>query len=135
MLTWLAYHLYFLKKQGFTMENELSQYVNEVKLYFSLLKESIRVFKSAKDVLPNSPEKEIVEKTLKEAEMKALVAEAGMAKSLGFTICPKCWPPVVLKTTCVGKNRDSLKCPSCETEYTNPGKRYGKIQLIESDSN
>ena len=93
------------------------------------------LFKSAKDILPDSPEKKAAIKSLEEAELKAMVAEAGLAKSLGFVLCPKCWPPVVLKATSIQKNLDRYKCPSCESEYANQGKRYDKIKLDEFNSN
>ena len=117
------------------MESELPQYVNDVKMYFSLLKESINIFKSAKELLPDSPEKDILSKSIEEAEMKAKVAEAGMAKSLGFVLCPKCWPPSILKATAVHGSVDMFNCNTCDTHYANHGKRRGVVNLREYDPN
>ena len=113
------------------MENELQQYLNDVKIYFSLFKESIGMFKATKDLLPDSPEKEAALKSLDEAEKKAQVAEASLAKSLGFILCPKCWPPTILNATFVGSSSDNYKCSSCGTSYVNHGKRNNRISLRE----
>lgn len=107
------------------MENGLPQYVNDVKLYFTLLKESIGLFKSAKELLPDSPQKEKLEIALKEAELQARVAEANLAKNLGFNLCPKCWPPSILKAIMVSANQDNYHCDSCDTFFVNHGKRRG----------
>ncbi|MEA1919453.1 MAG: hypothetical protein U9N52_06385, partial [Campylobacterota bacterium] len=111
------------------MENEFTQYVNDARLSFSLFKESIGMFKAAKDMLPDSPEKKAAATVMEEATKKAQIAEAGLARTLGFPLCPRCWPPVVLVATAVHKNIDYYKCPSCEAEYANQAKRYGKVKL------
>ena len=87
------------------------------------------MFKAAKDMLPDSPEKEAATIAIEEASKKAQIAEAGLAQSLGFPLCPRCWPPVVLVATFVHKNTDRYKCPSCESEYANQAKRYDKVKL------
>lgn len=109
--------------------DELTQYVTDVKTYFSLLKESIGMFKAAKDLLPESPEKDTATTAIEEASKKAQLAEAGLAKSLGFPLCPRCWPPVVLAATFVHQNTDRYKCPSCGSEYENKAKRFDKVKL------
>ena len=118
------------------MESELTQYANDVKTYFSILKESINIFKSAKDLLPDSPEKEMVSKSIEEAETKAKVAEAGIAKSLGFHLCPKCWPPEIIVATSVSSSSDNYICHKCKSTYIDHGtKRKGKFSLRETRGN
>jgi hypothetical protein len=109
------------------MDNILS----EVKTAFDLFRESINLFKAAKECLPNSSEKQAAEKTLAEAELSAKVAEAKLAQSLGFLLCPKCWPPSILRATSVNSGVDLYNCISCNSHYANHGKRRGAVNLRE----
>jgi len=116
------------------MNEVLSEALSDTKLAFSLFKESINLFKTIRDVLPDSDEKNIATKVLDEAENKAKIAEASLAKSLGFLLCPKCWPPVVLTAINVSRNCDKYECISCNTKYLNHGKRNNSIRLEEIKS-
>lgn len=113
------------------MDEQFRQALSDIKLTFELFKQSINLFKSAKDLLPDSKEKEEAEKYLERAETSALIAEAKLAQNLGFQLCPKEWPPVVLVATKVTKNCDIYECPSCKTKYLNRSKRSGTVRLDE----
>jgi len=113
------------------MENMLS----DVKTAFDLFKESISLFRAAKDCLPDSSEKSAAERTMAEAELSAKVAEAKLAQSLGFQLCPKDWPPVILRATEIHSNVDLYECPSCGTKFANHGKRNNRINLREYTPN
>jgi hypothetical protein len=105
--------------------------LSDVKTAFDLFKESISLFRAAKDCLPDSSEKTVAERTMVQAELSAKVAEAKLAQSLGFQLCPKDWPPVILLATEVHGNVDLYQCPSCGTRFTNHGKRNNRINLRE----
>ena len=105
--------------------------LSDVKTAFDLFKESISLFRAAKDFLPDSSEKRAAEKAMSEAELSAKIAEAKLAQSLGFHLCPKDWPPVILVAITVTKNFDIFKCPSCQTEYINQSKRNNGFRLDE----
>ena len=109
------------------MENILS----DVKIAFDLFKESINLFNSAKELLPDSSEKTAAENVMTEAINSAKVAEAKLAQSLGFHLCPKHWPPVVLTATRVTKNHDTYECTTCGTTFINQSKRVGGFRLDE----
>jgi predicted RNA-binding Zn-ribbon protein involved in translation (DUF1610 family) len=113
------------------MEPVLTQALTDVRVAFALLKESIGLFKSAKDLLPDSAEKEAASTAMREAESKAKIAEAGLAKSLGFNVCPKCWPPFVLRATEVFDKADFFVCDNCGTHYKNMWKRKNEVRLQE----
>jgi hypothetical protein len=68
-------------------------------------------------------------KTIDEAETIAKIAEAKLAQTLGFQLCPKEWPPVILLATEVHGNVDLYKCPSCGTRFANHGKRNNRVNL------
>ncbi len=114
--------------------DEFRQAMVDAKLAFDLFKESIVLFRVAKDALPDSDEKAAATLAIEEAEKKAKVAEAGFAQSLGFLLCPKCWPPSVLTATRVTRNFDEFECSSCGTKYLNRAKRNNGVRLEEDMS-
>jgi hypothetical protein len=116
-----------LARKNLPMQDILS----DVKTAFDLFKESIYLFRSAKDLLPDSSEKVAAERTMLEAENSAKIAEAKLAQTLGFQLCPKEWPPVVLMATQVTRTLDFYKCPSCGTEFVNQSKRNNLVRLDE----
>lgn len=109
------------------MENLLA----DIKSSFDLFKAAIDLFRASKDLLPASPEKDTAEKAINEAEKTAKIAEAKLAQSLGFQVCPKEWPPVILLAKEVRGGVDLYKCPSCGARYANYGKRNNRINLRE----
>jgi len=117
------------------MDDLFRQSMQDVKLAFDLFKESISLFRMAKDALPDSDKKVAITQAIEEAEKKAKISEGGLAQSLGFLLCPKCWPPSVLTATMVSRNLDKYECPSCKTEYLNHSKRNGRVRLQEATSN
>ncbi len=116
------------------MDDTFRQALSDVKLAFDLFRESIGLFRSAKDLLPDSDEKKAASKALEEAELKSKLAEASLAKSLGFILCPKCWPPSVITAIKVYRQLEIYRCPSCSTEYLNHGKRNNIVRLEERAS-
>ena len=46
---------------------------------------------------------------LDEADKDLRMAKATLAGELGFTVCPKCWPPELLTTDRKGQ----INCPNC----------------------
>ncbi len=111
------------------MDEAFRQAISDAKLAFDLFRDSIGLFKSAKDLLPDSAEKTAAISAMSEAERHAKIAEAGLAKSLGFPLCPKCWPPVVLRATEVHRTVDLYECESCGTRYINHAKRNNAVRL------
>lgn len=105
--------------------------LSDVKSAFDLFKESITLFRAAKDCLPDSSEKTAAERTMVQAELSAKIAEAKLAQSLGFQLCPKDWPPVILVAVRVTKHHDTYKCPSCGTMFINQSKRNNQFKLDE----
>ncbi|MES9858698.1 MAG: hypothetical protein ABW166_19140 [Sedimenticola sp.] len=115
--------------------SEWTEYANEAKLAFDLFRQSIGLYKTAKDLLPDSAEKEAASKAMDEAERNFRIAEAKLAESLDFPLCRKEWPPTVLTATLIGKNKEKYICKDCGTEYMRHGKRIGKIILEELPQN
>jgi hypothetical protein len=76
-------------------------------LSIAVISEKLR---SARELLPAA---EIapadLEKFFYETEKDLMIAKATLASELGFTLCPRCWPPELVSTDRHGR----LKCPVC----------------------
>ena len=70
---------------------------------------TIGVLRTAKDLLPDSPEREAATQLLDQTERNFKAVEAELAKSLGFPICLRCWPPEIMLVS----DDDSVRCRRC----------------------
>jgi hypothetical protein len=70
--------------------------MQSVKVGLSLLGEAIGLAKKAKDVLPDSENKEAITRSLDEADKASKLAEAQIAQALGYTLCKCTFPPQVM---------------------------------------
>jgi hypothetical protein len=101
--------------------------LEQLKIGFQLLKESLGLAKAVKDILPNSPQKEAADKSLIAAEKAVEIAEANIAKAFNFPLCQCTFPPGIMTMLSSGSHQDLYKCPKCKKEYLVRGKRTGKI--------
>lgn len=76
---------------------------------FKLLDQSLGLFKKARDVMPESEEKQELTKKLQEVETAYKLAEAKAAKDLGFELCQCSWPPQIMLTGRDGR----AECSTC----------------------
>jgi hypothetical protein len=104
--------------------NDVKTAVDLCKVSFELFKESIGLARRAKDSLPEGAEKKAVEKSLEEAESKSQIAEAQIARALGYELCQCTWPPQIMLR--VGED---LQCPRCKYALSD------SIVSVEKDFN
>ena len=57
---------------------------------------TLGVLKTAKDMLPDSPQRTETEKLIEQSATAFKSVEAELAKSLGFPLCLRCWPPEIM---------------------------------------
>ena len=79
---------------------------------FSLLASVVSTVKSVIDILPKR-EKEEASKRLVEAEEKLQIAEAQMAKGLGYELCKCTWPPQIMLHAGDVEYGERFRCPAC----------------------
>jgi len=81
-------------------------------LSITVVSEKVR---STRQMLPAAKEQTAeLGKFLYEVESDLQMAKATLAGELGFTLCPRCWPPQLLATDFDGR----LHCPVCgEVSY------------------
>lgn len=76
-------------------------------LSITIVSEKVR---SAREMLPATAEPPAgVEKFLYEVENDLQIAKATLGGELGFSLCPRCWPPELVATDLNGR----LHCPAC----------------------
>ena len=70
--------------------------MDEIRVFLAAAGQFLSVFKKAKDLLPDSKEKDDATKALETAESSFKVAEAQLAQSMGFELCQCSWPPNIM---------------------------------------
>ena len=78
----------------------------------SLLSSALSTIKSVIDILPKR-EKEKVSKQLVETEEKLQIAEAQIAKGLGYELCKCTWPPQIMLHAGDLEYGEKFRCPAC----------------------
>lgn len=73
-----------------------------------------RIFKTAKELLPDSEQKADIAQKLEVAERSLALAEANAANALGYELCRCAFPPQIMLN--VGSNRRHWRCDRCGGE-------------------
>lgn len=81
----------------------------------SFFRDAVGLAKDAKGLLKEGPEKEAISQALAKAESSASLAEAQIAKALGYPLCRCTFPPQIMLASGRHLKRDLLtyKCASC----------------------
>lgn len=86
--------------------------IESFRIALELFNKALTTVKQIKDLLPQSPQKEVVAKTLIEAETAFKIAETKAAEELGYRLCQCTWPPQIM----LALKNGNLKCPHCGHE-------------------
>ena len=104
--------------------NDINSAMESIKLGLSLFAEAIGLAKKVKDVLPESKDKEAIEKSLDEAVKAAHVAEAQIAKALGYSLCKCTFPPQIMLSNGYKEtnytHEEEFICPKCRRSSIPP---------------
>jgi hypothetical protein len=103
--------------------------ISAVKTTFDAFRAVIGLLKDTKDLLPNDEKRAAITAALETAETTSKVAEAEVAKTLGYELCRAHFPPVVMLA--VGyhtANADAFsrtgklvfECPQCAANSASP---------------
>lgn len=74
---------------------------------------AISLFKKTIELIPNGPEKEVVDKSFNEAEKAFKLAEVKTAQELGYQLCKCTWPPQIMLSIGYEEYDEKFKCPKC----------------------
>lgn len=78
----------------------------------SLLGTVVATIKSAIDILPKRQKEEAFRKLL-EVEEKLQIAEAQIARGLGYELCKCTWPPQIMVHAGEVEYGERFRCPAC----------------------
>ena len=76
---------------------------------FVMVKEALGLAKAAKDLLPDSPQREASNLAFEKADRAVALAEAQIAEQLGYDLCKCAFPPAISLRQPDGSHR----CPKC----------------------
>lgn len=106
--------------------DDINSAMESVKLGLSLFSDAVGLAKKTKDALPDSKNKDTIEKSLNEAGKAAKLAEAQIAQALGYKLCKCEFPPLVMLSTGYKETRqgyiENYVCPSCSKSSIAPEK-------------
>lgn len=104
--------------------DEISTAIDGIKVGISLLSDSINLVRNAKEILPDSDEKKVIEKSLIEADKAAKLAEAQIAQALGYKLCNCTFPPQIMLSTGYTETNyrhiEEFVCPACDKSSIPP---------------
>ena len=84
-----------------------------IKLAFDLLRQSIGLLKDTKSLISDDEKRAVVEKSLEEATLATGIAEAQIAKGLGYHLCKCTFPPQIMLWQ---QPSQVFACPKCDNE-------------------
>ena len=95
---------------------------------FQLFRDAIALVKDGKALLSDRGQRETLESTLEEAERASRLAEAQIAKALGYHLCRCTFPPQIMLS--IGYRQDDegypaeyFQCLNCRKEWPPPAPR------------
>ena len=83
--------------------------IHAIKEGLTILRNAIEMLESAKNKLPAGKKRDEIEHLMGTAEEKIIEAEARVGHELGFPICKRCWPPVIM----VHNDEGEFICKGC----------------------
>ncbi|WP_444890630.1 hypothetical protein [Microbulbifer sp. DLAB2-AA] len=111
--------------------DEVNGAMESVKVGLSLLSDAIGLAKKTKDALPNSKDKDLIDKGLNEAEKASKLAEAQIAQALGYNLCKCTFPPQIMLSAGYKENIEDFRCPKCSKSSIAPKKVVSRPQTIK----
>ncbi|MEH6544576.1 MAG: hypothetical protein V7721_11620 [Porticoccaceae bacterium] len=104
--------------------NEITEAMEGVKVGLSLFGQALGLMKQTNDLLPDSKNKEAIEKSLEEADKAAKLAEAQIAHALGYELCKCTFPPQIMLSNGYKEvdysQQEEFICPLCKKSSIAP---------------
>jgi hypothetical protein len=98
--------------------------VSAVKTAFETLRSAIGLVRETKDLLPNDAKTAVITAALDNAETSSKLAEAEVAKALGYELCKCEFPPTPVLTVGMSarepKSGPVFECPKCGVDTSYP---------------
>ena len=102
------------------MDLDLDSAYEAQKSGLALFKDAISIAKGAKDLLPSGKDKDTIEQSLDEAERATRLAEARIARALGYRLCQCTFPPQIMLSKGYRNYSEHFECPQCRKGWPPP---------------
>jgi hypothetical protein len=101
-------------------EQDVQTGLSALKFAIDSIKTLLGIYRDAKDLLPG-PQQEAATAAVAEAEKQLAIAEAQIAKTLGYQICHCSFPPTIMLKIGVDRQGDPVfGCTECGTDSAYP---------------
>ena len=97
----------------------LAENLELLKSGFDMFRSAIGLAKESAGALPDE-KKKTIEASLESAEQAIRLAEAQIAKSLGFRLCQCTFPPQIMLSVGYRESQEYFRCSSCNKEWPGP---------------
>ena len=97
---------------------DLSDFEN-LKMAFDLFRSAVGLAKDSAELLPDE-KGEPVKQALEKAEQASKLAEAQIAKVLGYNLCQCTFPPQIMLSKGYGEYQEQFECPNCKKRLPPP---------------
>lgn len=94
--------------------------IGQIKIAFDMFRSAIGLAKDVKESLPEGEKKRSITESLEAADRAAHIAEAQIAKSLGYQLCQCTFPPQIMLSIGYRGSVEYFRCPKCNKEYPPP---------------
>lgn len=100
---------------------EIKDGLEALKIGFQLFKEALGWAKKAKDTLPDGDQKSSLGESIEQAERAGQLAEAQIAKALGYHLCQCTFPPRIMLSIGYDQHQqEQFRCPQCNKTIPPP---------------
>ena len=105
--------------------------IGQIKMAFDMFRTAIGLAKEVKDALPEGNKKKSIEESLEAADRAVKIAEAEIAKSLGYTLCQCTFPPQIMLSMGYDEyGLERFQCPQCKKIYP-PAEEGPKFERLD----
>lgn len=98
---------------------DLREGLDLLKTAFDTFRLAIGLVKETAGTLPDE-KKAIVDAALEKSERAAQLAEAQIAKALGYRLCQCTFPPQIMLSVGYRGHEEYFRCPKCSKEWPGP---------------
>jgi len=97
--------------------------------FIEIAKNSLVLIKEALGVMPRGKKKDELARLIDEAEKKADAFEVALAIKLGYPVCRRHWPTVIMLEQ---EKQSVFKCPKCGKEVDTSPACIGRDPVVRS---
>jgi hypothetical protein len=91
------------------------EWIDQLKVALEAVRVALGVVRDVRDTLPSDKSTAAIDQAIQKAERATALAEAEIAKGLGYHLCKCTFPPQIMLFTRISGQSRVYNCPSCGT--------------------